>query len=120
MPVWWCCTGPGEAQGVLEVAARDITGGTRTAFDGEGPEAWEWAALGIGDGGLGRKRAWAGAEEQKGAALPLRRHRGGVPGGLERLTPFPSVSSLHLAWPFTPMVFVWPQDRRLEWIRMER
>lgn len=48
MPVWWCCTGPREAQGALEVAARDITGATRTAFDGEGPRAWEWAALGVG------------------------------------------------------------------------
>lgn len=94
LPVWWCCTGPGEAQGVLEVAARDITGGTRTAFDGEGPGAWEWAALGIGDGGLGRKRAWAGVEEQeKGVALLLCQHREGVLGGLERLTPFPRVSS---------------------------
>lgn len=43
LPVWWCCTGLGEAQGVLEVAARDITGGTRTAFDGEGPGTWGWA-----------------------------------------------------------------------------
>lgn len=33
LPVWWCCTGLGEAQGVLEVAARDITGVTQTAFD---------------------------------------------------------------------------------------
>lgn len=48
LPVWWCCTGPREAQGALEVAARDITGATRTAFDGEGPRAWEWAALGMG------------------------------------------------------------------------
>ncbi|XP_044895381.1 echinoderm microtubule-associated protein-like 3 isoform X3 [Felis catus] len=32
-PVWWCCTGPREAQGVLEVAASDITGATRTVFD---------------------------------------------------------------------------------------
>lgn len=52
LPVWWCCTGPGEAQGVLEVAARDIIGGTRTAFDGEGPGAWERAALGAGTVGL--------------------------------------------------------------------
>jgi hypothetical protein len=42
--VWWCCTGLGEAQGVLEVAARDITGGTQTVFDGEGPRAWGWWA----------------------------------------------------------------------------
>lgn len=32
-PVWWCCTGLGEAPGALEVVARDITGGTRTVFD---------------------------------------------------------------------------------------
>ena len=58
-PVWWCCTGPGEAQGVLEVAARDITGGTRTVFDGEAWEAWEWAALGMGMVGLaGRGSGW--------------------------------------------------------------
>jgi hypothetical protein len=44
LPVWWCCTGLGEAQGVLEVAARDITGGTQTVFDGEGPRAWGWWA----------------------------------------------------------------------------
>lgn len=66
MPVWWCCTGLGEAQGVLEVAARDITGVTRTAFDGEGPGAWEWAALGRGMGGLtgrGPGRVWKNREE---------------------------------------------------------
>lgn len=44
LPVWWCCTGLGEAQGVLEVAARDITGVTQTAFDGEGLGVWGWWA----------------------------------------------------------------------------
>lgn len=54
-PVLWCCTGLGEAQGVLEVAARDITGGTRTAFDGEGPGAGEWGTVGLGSMGLAGK-----------------------------------------------------------------
>lgn len=72
MHVWWCCTDPGEAQGALEVAARDITGGTRTAFDGEGPGAWERAALDVGPGGLasrGPRRVWRSRERHGPAAL---------------------------------------------------
>ena len=58
-PVWWCCTGLEEAQGVLEVAARDITGGTQTAFDGEES----------GAGGLGRKRVWGDGEAGEKSCL---------------------------------------------------
>lgn len=93
MPVWWCCTGPGEAQGVLEVAARDITGGTRTAFDGEGPGAWEWAALGKGMGAWQEEGLGGCGGAERGAALLLCRCRKGVLGGLERLTAFHRVCS---------------------------
>ena len=93
LPVWWCCTGPGEAPGALEVAARDITGGTRTVFDGEGPRAEEWAALGVGRAGLAERGPWVDVEKQeRRVGLLLCRPRDGVLGGLERPTPFPRVS----------------------------
>lgn len=119
-PVWWCCTGLGEAQGVLEVAARDITGATRTAFDGEGPgpgsgqlQAWGcWAWQTGGLGGCG--------EQEGGVALLL-----GKPGEAAWVVlrdPPPSLEHPlpHLAWPSTLMVFASPQDRQLEWTRMGR
>lgn len=79
--VWWCCTGLGEAQGVLEVAARDITGATRTACDGEGPGAGGWAALGVGvlgsaDRGPGRVRR-SRREELPCCSASLERRPGG-------------------------------------------
>lgn len=48
MPVWWCYTGLGEVLEDLEMVARDIIGGTQTAFDGEG----------LAQDGPGRKRGW--------------------------------------------------------------
>lgn len=92
-PVWWCCTGLGEALGALEVVARDITGGTRTVFDGEGPRAGEWAAQGVGRVGLAERGSWVDVEKQERRVnLLLCRPRDGVLGGLERPTPFPRVS----------------------------
>lgn len=93
MPAWWCCTGLREAQGVLEVVARDITGATRTAFDGEGPEAWERAVLGVGMvsvAGTGSGRVQRSRKEE----LPCwsASMEKGVLGGLGRPTPFPRVS----------------------------
>lgn len=65
------------------MAARDITGGTRTAFDGEGPGAWEWAALGKGMGAWQEEGLGGCGGAEKGAALLLYRRRKGVLGGLE-------------------------------------
>lgn len=91
------------------MAASDITGATRTVFDGEGPGTWEGVGGSRrGDGGLGRSRVWVGVEEQESrVALLLCKHGEGVLRGLERPTPFPRVSPPpHLVWPSTPMVFV--------------
>lgn len=94
-PVWWCYTGRRGAQGVLEVAARDITGATRTAFAGEGPGAWEWAALGVGMVGLagtgsGRVRR-SRKEELPCRSASMEKVSWGVlrdrPRSLERLLP---------------------------------
>lgn len=59
-------------------------------------------------------------EQERGVALLLRKPREAAwvvlrdpPPSLEHLLP-------HVAWPSTLMVFVSPQDRQLEWIRMER
>lgn len=80
------------------MAARDITGVTQTAFDGEGLGVWGWWAL-QGEGLAGGGRA------EKTVALLLLKQGQGALGGLER-PPFLEFSSLYLALLFTLMVFV--------------
>lgn len=59
--MWWCCTGPEEDPEALEVVARDITGGTQTAFDGEEPAGVAGSRqLWAQGGGFGRKKGWRG------------------------------------------------------------